>query len=271
MENDIYIIEQFSQSKYSSNEKNEDGLYIGDYYIAVIDGATSKSDFTFEGKTGGQTARDLIMNKLSTLSGEEDAEHAVKVLQQELYDFSCQHNNIPLSASAVIYSCQRQEIWSIGDCRFSINGHVETNEKRIDKVFSETRAIAVNALLEAGYTEEELFEHDLARELLLPFLKLQHYLENKSSAFGFCVLNGDCKPDLFPFEMIRKTTVPDGAEIILASDGYPRLGNTLLESEQALQRLLSQDPLCYKLYYSTKGLNKGNLSFDDRTFIRFRI
>lgn len=265
------ILECFTRAKSSVEDKNEDGVYIGDHFIAVIDGATSKTDFMLDGKTSGQITRDLIIKKLSSLEGSEEAETVVKELQREIVLFSRNHKIDYLSASAVIYSCRRKEIWSIGDCQFGINGCMERNEKRIDRVFSEARSIALSALLEAGYREAELLEHDIAREQLLPFLKLQKNLENKSVEYGYCVLNGDCAPESFPFEMVRITAVPKKAEVILASDGYPYLGKTLEESENDLKYLLSKDPLCYKKYPSTKGLVKGNESFDDRTYIRFKI
>ena len=63
--------------------------------------------------------------------------------------------------------------------------------------------------------------------------------------------------------------IPAGTEIILASDGYPYLENTLEASESKLKYILENDPLCYTLYKSTKGIQKGNVSFDDRSYVRF--
>lgn len=57
--------------------------------------------------------------------------------------------------------------------------------------------------------------------------------------------------------------------MILASDGYPKLFNSLIESELYLKKIINEDPLCYKLFKSTKGINKGKLSFDDRAYIKF--
>ena len=65
--------------------------------------------------------------------------------------------------------------------------------------------------------------------------------------------------------------MPDKSSIVLASDGYPVLKGTLAESERELSEILKNDPLCYKVYCSTKGLKKGNVSFDDRSYIRFSL
>lgn len=60
-------------------------------------------------------------------------------------------------------------------------------------------------------------------------------------------------------------------EIVLASDGYPFLKPTLAESEAALEHLIARDPQCIHDFIATKGLEEGNKSFDDRTYIRFKV
>ena len=57
----------------------------------------------------------------------------------------------------------------------------------------------------------------------------------------------------------------------MASDGYPVLKETLEETEEALKIVLETDPLCFRQYKSAKGLQKGNNSFDDRTYIKFEL
>ena len=55
-----------------------------------------------------------------------------------------------------------------------------------------------------------------------------------------------------------------------SSDGYPFLKGTLHESEEALVCQLRDDPLCIRSFKATKGLMLGNVSFDDRCYLRFR-
>lgn len=271
MNNNYIVHEYFIESKYANEDMNEDGLYIGDHFLAVIDGTTSKSESTWNGKTGGQLARDIIIEQLNSFEGHEDYYVVVRKIQDAIVHFSNKHDFPNMSASAVIYSCERKEIWSVGDCQFSINGLVDKNSKRVDEVFSEARSIAIHALLESGYTEEELYTNDIARTYLLPFLKLQEHLQNKTCKYGYSVFNGACIPEEFPIESVKRINVPDNAEIILASDGYPQLFVTLKESEDYLKKMLLEDPFCYKANCSTKGLKKGNKSFDDRTYLRFSI
>lgn len=53
--------------------------------------------------------------------------------------------------------------------------------------------------------------------------------------------------------------------------GYPVLQRTLADSEAKLEEVLEQDPLCFRMYKTTKGLVEGNVSFDDRSYLRFRV
>ena len=60
-------------------------------------------------------------------------------------------------------------------------------------------------------------------------------------------------------------------ELVLASDGYPTLTDTLNETEENLQRLLKEDPLCIDENAATKCLMAGNNSFDDRCYLRIAL
>jgi hypothetical protein len=59
--------------------------------------------------------------------------------------------------------------------------------------------------------------------------------------------------------------------IVLASDGYPYLQETLGASEQQLQELLNEDPLLFRRYKATKGMKQDNISFDDRTYVKLKV
>ena len=50
----------------------------------------------------------------------------------------------------------------------------------------------------------------------------------------------------------------------LPSDGH-LCSFSLKDTEQALALVLKDDLLCFRLFKSTKGVYKGNLSFDDRS------
>ncbi|MGJ9457988.1 hypothetical protein [Oceanobacillus sp. CF4.6] len=106
-------------------------------------------------------------------------------------------------------------------------------------------------------------------EYIKPLIQQQYYLQNvKDSQYSFEVVDG------FDIDLskVKKVNVPSNAkEMILASDGYPFVKPTLLESESLLSELMENDPLCFRQYKCTKGLQKGNISFDDRVYIRFGL
>ena len=105
---------------------------------------------------------------------------------------------------------------------------------------------------------------------IYPFLQKQALLQNcpiEGQRFAFPVFDG------FPIQMEQVNVFPVGNadEIILSSDGYPHLYSTLHESECYLADILEKDPLCMRLYKSTKGVKKGNRSFDDRAYLKIKL
>ena len=56
---------------------------------------------------------------------------------------------------------------------------------------------------------------------------------------------------------------------IAESGADPEMAETLQESESLLAKHLADDPLNIGQFKATKGLLKGNRSFDDRAYIRF--
>ena len=266
------IIEQFCASKTVVPEDCEDIIVTCENYIAVIDGATSKTDNRFEGKTGGKIAAELIASYLQTglIDSNMDYKTATCRIQAELQTYAQQHQleqqGIHLCASAVIYSIAKRQIWAVGDCQFLLNKKHYTFYKKVDTILSDARSLAMHMLLQSGHTEEDLMKEDLARKLILDELKMQQHLENQDDEYGYSVFSsrGSVKT-------VSVTDVPPGSEVVLASDGYPELFGTLAESEARLNELIRLDPLCYKIYKSTKGLMNNCTHFDDRSYIRFRV
>lgn len=59
--------------------------------------------------------------------------------------------------------------------------------------------------------------------------------------------------------------------VALASDGYPFLQPSLSDAEVRLADLLQRDPLLFRAYKATKGLVAGNVSFDDRAYVKVQL
>ncbi len=262
------IIESFIKGKSNNQSLCEDRLLITEYFIAVVDGVTSKSERTWDGKTGGVAAADAVCFAIKAFPQNITAENAVLLLTDAVASLYKENEGKGAAAAGVIiYSPYHNEIWSIGDCQCIINGKKHLHEKKIDVILSQKRADFIRTAIENGASEEDFFKNDTGRELILPEIKQQHKFANVVCELGYGVINGTSVPPNF----IIKHQVNVGDEIVLASDGYPILCDTLQESEYLLEKELSENPLCYKNYKSTKGIKEGNLSFDDRTYIKFKI
>lgn len=163
-----------------------------------------------------------------------------------------EHPENRLTASAIIYSRYRDEIWMVGDCQCMVDGKLHTNDKPYEARIAKQRADAI----------KKGTSPDKARAMIIPGL-IEAMKEGQNKTYA--VIDG------FPIyrEGIRVISLSkENHEIVLASDGYPFLKKTLSESEQALSDHLEKDPQNTDEFPATKGLVADNKSFDDRSYIR---
>ncbi|WP_428909779.1 hypothetical protein [Niallia sp. Krafla_26] len=275
----IELIELFQQGKQNNEDLCEDMYVFNNQFVAVIDGATNIWDRVIRGKSPGRFAAEVIKQSIEQIENErctleELIENINKDLQQAYQENGIleeiKHNRtLAPTASLVVYSHYHQEIWQIGDCQAMIDGKLFINEKELDSITANARSLFLEAELKKGKTVEDLLVEDSGWDYIKPLIQQQYYLQNDpESQYGFEVIDG--------FEValskVKKIKVPSNVkEMVLASDGYPYLKPTLQESEDSLQDLLKTDPLCFQQYKCTKGLRKGNVSFDDRLYIRFGV
>lgn len=272
------IIESIVVGKTGRDEVCEDGIVITDHHAAIIDGATSEgpSSFCRQAKPG-LVAMELVRSAIERLALDADIESAVRLINETIMDFYRECSvvdevtadaRLRCNASAVIYSAARRELWMIGDSQALVDGKRICFDDPSDWVFQNLRSFLISAKIESKETTyEKLMEHDIVRDLIYPLMNYQTFLHNSSyrGDFQYAHFNGF---DIDREFMHKVSLGPDVNEVVLASDGYPYLKNTLKKSERALKELLEKDPLLYKYFKSTKGLVKGNISFDDRSFIR---
>jgi hypothetical protein len=270
------IIEQHLLSKKGEVSGGEDRICVtsrGD--VLVVDGATQKTPYDFNGKSGGLLTAEICVATLSELCGNESPRQIVdaftEAVLRDLFErFKLQlkpGEDLP-ACSLVLYAAHLDSIIRVGDCPFAINGVANYGSKLIDTVNSELRAAVNNALLQSGrMTKDEIAADDQGREAILGLLLRQPLFMNQVAAgrFGYGCITSSPVPD----EFIEVYPVPKGAEVILASDGYPEILPTLAASEKYLAEYLVSDPLMIGKHASTKGLAKGQVSYDDRAYIRF--
>lgn len=269
----MHIIEHSCIGK-SKTKPCEDVCVIADGFIAVIDGVTSKSGFLHDGNTTGRLAANIIRDVIEHSHKEIKLVELLNCINSAYAEFAKQfpflQNNSKrgLQAVCAIYSDFWHEIWIVGDCQVMIDGTIYHNPKHSDTLLSKMRSYIIDCLI-AENPSIPIEQHlSAARNAILPWIeKSTYFANNQNSEYGYALINGNPIPQSL-IQTIKLDHAPH--EIVLASDGYPILERTLALSEARLQSLLESDPSCQS-FPSTKALESGNISFDDRSFIRFTI
>ncbi len=269
-----------------SRETCEDGLEVTDNFIAVIDGSTSKTPKHLNpdmknGRYAMMLISEYIERELKAEASVDDfCQGVTAYIYNNVYEplgiaeRLAQHPEERLTASAILYSKARREVWMVGDCQAIIGGKFYENGKPYEQEIAEKRA----TLIKQGIAPAE------ARKQIEPLL-VEAMLagQNKSYAVidGFPVFRDGVKVVPLAVKQVAKVietgledhseAVSSPLEVVLASDGYPFLLSTLADSEEALARQLANDPQNVDSFLATKGIVEGNKSFDDRTYVRFTM
>ncbi len=274
----ITIEEQFLYAKSGRLDECEDFIFTNDNFIAVVDGSTSKIKRKWNGDTLGRIAGKLVIRSLSSTPPGATAREAVDIMTEtlgefyhaeKLFDQLRDNPSLKATASLVVLSLARKEVWLVGDCQALLNDQLIKGDKKIDSLLSEIRSVYLETELLVGKKIEQLLENDTGREYIMPILKRQQlYQNNPSHTYWYPAIDGFPVPDE---GIIVEPVAENISSIVLASDGYISLHKTLDDSEKALKKILEQDPLLFRLYKSTKGKLAGLDSFDDRAYIRVSI
>lgn len=276
-----------------SQEACEDGMVVTDDFIAVIDGSTSKTPKHLNpdmknGRYAMMLISEYIQEELKADASVDDFCQGVtayiynKVYEKlEVEERLKEHPEERLTASAILYSRIRNEVWMVGDCQAIIAGKLYENGKPYEEKIARKRV----ELIEQGLSPAE------ARKQIEPLL-IKAMLSGQNQTYtvidGFPIYREGVKvvsvsdsssvqdsvpaSDSVPCSdsVSASGTIPSSSsEIVLASDGYPFLKPTLAASEAALAEQIANDPQNIHSFIATKGIVEGNKSFDDRTYIRF--
>ena len=282
-----------------SPEACEDGMVVTDDFIAVIDGSTSKTPKHLNpdmknGRYAMMLISEYIREELKTdASVDEFCQGVTAYIYNKVYEKLGveerlkEHPEERLTASAILYSRTRNEVWMVGDCQAIIAGKLYENGKPYEEKIARKRV----ELIAQGLSPAE------ARKQIEPLL-IEAMLSGQNQTYtvidGFPIYREGVKvvslsdsssvqdsvsssdscsvqdPVSCPGSASASDTIPSSSsEIVLASDGYPFLKPSLAASEAALAEQIANDPQNIHSFIATKGIVEGNKSFDDRTYIRF--
>ena len=294
-----------------SPEACEDGMVVTDDFIAVIDGSTSKTPKHLNpdmknGRYAMMLISEYIQEELKADASVDDfCQGVTAYIYNKVYEKLGveerlkEHPEERLTASAILYSRTRNEVWMVGDCQAIIDGKLYENGKPYEEKIARKRV----ELIEQGLSPAE------ARKQIEPLL-IKAMLSGQNQTYtvidGFPIYREGVKvvsvsdsssvqgsvsssdsssvqdsvsssdscsvqdPVSCSGSASASDTIPSSSsEIVLASDGYPFLKPTLAASEAALAEQIANDPQNIRSFIATKGIVEGNKSFDDRTYIRF--
>lgn len=264
------VIEQLLVGK-QSDETCEDGIVVTDNHIAVIDGSTSKtSSRVCRFMANGRFAMQLVSDVLASLPAQTTLSQFCRIVTEavaDAYDYYNQpqseiekHPEKRLTCSAAIYNKWHREVWLVGDCQCIVGGRLYENGKPEEALYAEKRSRYIK---DHHLSVDDVRQHDFGRDQIIPELIASMMHQNKT----YAVIDGT------PIYIngIKTVHVPSNSDVVLATDGYPFLCETLAESESKLQQLLLDDPLLISRFKATKAYMLGNRSFDDRAYIRFKV
>ena len=278
-----------------SPEACEDGMVVTDDFIAVIDGSTSKTPKHLNpdmknGRYAMMLISEYIQEELKAdASVDEFCQGVTAYIYNKVYEKLGveerlkEHPEERLTASAILYSRTRNEVWMVGDCQAIIAGKLYENGKPYEEKIARKRV----ELIEQGLSPAE------ARKQIEPLL-IEAMLSGQNQTYtvidGFPIYREGVKVVSVSDSCSVQDSVPasdsvpcsdsvsasgtisvSSSEIVLASDGYPFLKPTLAASEAALAEQIANDPQNIHSFIATKGIVEGNKSFDDRTYIRFSV
>ena len=282
-----------------SPEACEDGMVVTDDFIAVIDGSTSKTPKHLNpdmknGRYAMMLISEYIREELKADASVDDfCQGVTAYIYNKVYEKLGveerlqEHPEERLTASAILYSRTRNEVWMVGDCQAIIDGKLYENGKPYEQEIARKRV----ELIEQGLSPAE------ARKQIEPLL-IKAMLSGQNRTYtvidGFPIYREGVKvvsvsdscsvQDSVQDSVPASDSVPcsdsvsasgtifvSSSEIVLASDGYPFLEPTLAASEVALAEQIANDPQNIHSFIATKGIVEGNKSFDDRTYIRFSV
>ena len=270
----LEVVESFVCGKRGEEETCEDAaLVTTPHHVAVIDGATTEPGHEIEGRAPGRFAMETLAAAIRALAPDAERVAAIGGLSRALAGALRAHGAEPgslASATVLIASAERREIWRVGNSVFAVAG---------------TRApAAVGARRDPGaHAGGVCAGRGRARARRRPSRSPARTPGRSSSRrccasstssatradageLAYAAIDGREVPEA----LIEREPLPGGSDVVFASDGYPFAAPTLAEAEEYLRASLAEDPLRIHRHPEVRGVRDGWVSYDDRAYVRFR-
>ena len=236
----IQVIEQTVVAK-NPTKKSEDGIVVTDDFIAVIDGSTSKSDrryslFRSNGRFAMQIIAKFIRRSRADLTCHQFCLGASAAIAEHYrksdIELLTAHPEHRLTASCIVFSRLRREIWMVGDCQCLLIPGPSTNPalsavdstpqyidnpKPYEQELAEQRA---DIIRNSGQPLASFLVNDTARAAIIPHMLETMQQQNKTYAVvdGFRIPEQHVKVITLDFQHDNLTEDRTGWEIELLDE-----------------------------------------------------
>uniref|UniRef100_UPI003FEF79C1 hypothetical protein n=1 Tax=Prevotella sp. TaxID=59823 RepID=UPI003FEF79C1 len=213
-----------------SPEACEDGMVVTDDFIAVIDGSTSKTPKLLNpdmknGRYAMMLISEYIREELKTdASVDEFCQGVTAYIYNKVYEKLGveerlkEHPEERLTASAILYSRTRNEVWMVGDCQAIIDEKLYENGKPYEEKIARKRV----ELIEQGLSPAE------ARKQIEPLL-IKAMLSGQNQTYT--VIDG--------FPIYR-----EGVKVVSVSDSSSVQGSVSSSDSSSVQDSVSSSDSC---------------------------
>lgn len=266
----LRVLESFVMSRDGDISGGGDATLVSEYYVAVIDGVTSKTRLLFDRLRSDQFAAREVASAIHNLPPEIDGLTAVARIGSALRDsiesigFDSKLVSPP-GATLGVVSLAREELWVIGDISALVDGVLLPGAPPpTDAVLCGLRAAYLSSLLLAGASVDDLLRDDPSQNLIKPMLEQQWLYSNTvGSPWSYGVIDGRDVPS----QHLRVVDISGAAEVVLFSDGFFKAETTLSGTLAAHRALVASDPLCINEHREFNACYRGG-GWDDMAYLR---